>query len=67
MDAIFSIEAGFDLPIWIERVPSQGNAADVLSREVVAVLESARNVEVDAWEMCLLADVAAGLETPPKP
>ena len=37
MDFIFSIEAGFDLPIWIERGPSQSNPADVLSREVVTV------------------------------
>ncbi len=54
MDAIFSIEAGYELPIWIERVP--GNPANVLSREVVPVLGSARRVEVDPWEMwCLLA------------
>ncbi len=57
MDVIFDIEAGFDLQIWIARVPSQSNPADVLSREVVTALGSAKGVEVDPWEMlCLVAE-----------
>ena len=32
MDVIFDIEAGFDLPIWIERAPSQSNPADVFAK-----------------------------------
>ena len=47
MDVIFDIEAGFDLPVWIAWVPSQSNAADVLSREVVTALGRAKRVEVD--------------------
>ena len=47
MEVIFDIEAGFDLPVWIEWVPSQSNAADVLSREVVTALGRAKRVEVD--------------------
>ena len=50
MDVIFDIEAGFDLPVWIERVPSQSNPADVLSREVVTALGSVKRVEVDPAE-----------------
>ena len=47
----------FDLPSWIERVPSQSNLADVLSREAVTALGSAKRVEVDPWEMwCLVAE-----------
>ena len=57
MDVIFDNEAGFDLRVWIERVPSQSNLADVLSREVVTALGSAKRVEVDPWEMwCLAAE-----------
>ncbi len=57
MDVIFDIEARFDLPVWIERVPSQSNLAGVLSRKVVIVLGSAERVEVVPWEMwCLVAE-----------
>ena len=51
IDAVFDIEAGFDLPVWIERVPSQSNPADVLSREVVTAFGSAEKVEVDPCKM----------------
>ena len=54
MDVILSIEAEFNQPSWIERVLNQGNPADVLSREVVIVLGSAKRVEVDPWEMWCL-------------
>ena len=51
LNSIFEIEALFSLPVWIERVPSQSNPADMLSREVVASFGSATKVEVDPWEM----------------
>ena len=51
MHVIFDIEARCDLPVWIERVPSQSNPADILSREVVTVLGNAKRVEADPWEM----------------
>ena len=64
MEVIFSVESDFDLPIWIERVPSQSNPADILSREVVMFLGDAKGVEVDPREMwCLLAEVASNVET----
>ena len=37
LDLILDIEARFELPVWIERVPRQSNLADILSREVVTV------------------------------
>ena len=55
----FQVEEEFDLPVWSERVPSQSNPADVLSREIVTKFGEAEKVEVDPWEMwCLLAEVA---------
>ena len=51
LNSIFEIESLFSLPVWIERVPSQSNPADILSREVVTNLGSATKVEVDPWEM----------------
>ena len=51
MDVIFDIEARFEIPVWIERVPGQRNPADILSREVVIVLGEAKQVEVDPWQM----------------
>ena len=47
LNSIFEIEALFSLPVWIERVPSQSNPADILSREVVTSFGSAAKVEVD--------------------
>ena len=32
MDVIFDIESRFEVPVWIERVPSQSNPADILSK-----------------------------------
>ena len=53
----FDIEARFDLPVWIERLPSEINPAHVLSREVVTFLGSAKRVEVGPLEMwCLVAE-----------
>ena len=55
IEVIFQTEETFNLPVWIERVPSQSNLSDVLSRET----GEAERVEVDPWEMwCLLAEVA---------
>ena len=51
LNSIFEIEALFSLPVWIERVPSQSNPADILSREVVTSFGSAAKVEVVPWEM----------------
>ena len=67
LDTIFGIEAGFHLPVWIDRVPSQSNLADALSREVVTVLGSATKAEVDPWEVWnLTAKKLTGTVTPPK-
>ena len=51
MDVIFDIEARVEIPVWIERGPSQSNPADILSREVVTVLGDAKRAEVDPSEM----------------
>ena len=51
MDVIFDIEARFEIPVWIERVPGQSNLADILSRELITVLGDTKRVEVDPWEM----------------
>ena len=51
LNSIFEIESLFSLPVWIERVPSQRNPADILSRDVVTKLGSATKVEADPWEM----------------
>ena len=51
ISVIFRVEEEFDIPLWIERVPSHSNPSDVLSREVVSNFEGvervrARNLEV---------------------
>ena len=51
INVIFEVEEGFDIPLWIERVPSQSNPSDVLSREVVAVFEGAERVRVNPREI----------------
>ena len=51
LESIFQIESTFNLPVWIERVPSQSNPADLLSREVVTKFGDAAKIEVDPWEM----------------
>jgi len=38
---IFRVDEEFDIPLWIERVASQSNPSDVLSREVVSNFEGA--------------------------
>ena len=50
INIIFQVEE-FDIPVWIERVPSQSNASDILSRVTVMKLEGAEKAEVDLWEM----------------
>ena len=67
INIMFQVEE-FDLPVWIERVPSQSNPSDVLSREIVTKFGEAEKVEVDPWEMwCLLTEVAQHARTFPKP
>ena len=39
INIIFQLEEEFDVPLWIERVPSQSNPSDLLSRETVAECE----------------------------
>ena len=51
INIIFQVESDFDLPVWIERVPSQSNPSDILSRETVVEFEGAEEAEVDLWEM----------------
>ena len=51
MDVIFDIEARFEIPVWIKRVPSQSNPCDILSRVVATLLGDAKRVDVDPWEM----------------
>ncbi len=56
---IFHIEEESDIPVWIERVPSQSNPSDILSRETVLELEGAEKRKVNPWQMwSLLAEVA---------
>ena len=50
-NVIFKVEEEFDVPLWIERVPSQSNASDVLSRETVSEFEGAERVRVSPWEI----------------
>ena len=58
IDIIFQVEGDFDVPVWIERVPSQSNPFDILSRETVVKFEGAEKAEVDPWEMwSLLTEV----------
>ena len=51
INIIFQVEGDFDIPVWIERVPSPSNPADILSRETVVEFEGAEKAEVDPWEM----------------
>ena len=41
INVIFQVEGDFDAPVWIERVPSQSNRSDILSRETVVEFEVA--------------------------
>jgi len=47
IEVVFQVEESFDVPLWIERVPSQSDPADLLSREVVSKFGEAKRVEVD--------------------
>ena len=47
INLIFQTEKKFDLPVWIERVPSQSNPSDILSWEEVTKFEEAQKVELD--------------------
>ena len=51
INIIFQVESAFDVPVWIERVPSQSNPADILSRETVVEFEGAEKADVDPREM----------------
>ena len=58
INMIFQAEGDFDIPVWIERVPSKSNPSDILSRETVVDFEGAEKAEVDPWEMwSLLTEV----------
>ena len=58
INIIFQVEGDFDVPVWIERVPSQSNPSDIFSRETVVEFEGAEKAEVDPWEMwSLLTEV----------
>ena len=48
---IFQVEIDFDVPVWIERLPSQSNPSDILSREKVVAFKGAKKTEVDPKEM----------------
>ena len=48
---IFQVESDFDVPVWIETVPSQSKPSDILSRETVVEFRGAEKAEVDPWEM----------------
>ena len=58
INLILQVEGDFDVPVWIERVRSQRNPSDILSRETVVEFEGAEKAEVDPWEMwSLLTEV----------
>ena len=42
ISVIFQVEGDFNVPVWIERVPSQSNPSDILSREQLLSLEELR-------------------------
>eukprot|EP00435_Cladocopium_sp_Y103_P055827 s954_g18.t1 len=61
LNVIFDVETSFSIPIWIERVPSQSNPADIMSREELTEYFGADRAAVDLWEVwCLVADVTDG-------
>ncbi len=47
INLIFQVEEEFDIPVWIEMVPSQSNPSDILSRETVMMFEEAEKAKVD--------------------
>ena len=65
---IFQVESDFDVPVWIERVLSQSNPSDILSREKVAEFKGAKKTEVDPKEMrSLPTEQSSTTGTLPKP
>ena len=64
INIIFQVEEELDVPVWIERVPSQSNPSDILSRETVEKFGKAEKVQVDPWEMSKLVST---MMTSPKP
>ena len=56
------------MAVWIERVPSQSNPSDILSRETIVEFGGAEKAEVDPWEMwSLLTKLSSITGTLPKP
>ena len=51
ISVIFQVESDFDVPVWVERVATQSNPSDILSRETVVEFGGAEKAEVDPWEM----------------
>ena len=51
INIILQVEEEFNLPVWIERVPSQSNPADILSRETILEFKGAERFSVDPREM----------------
>ncbi len=51
INIIFQVEGDFDIPVWIQSVPSQSNPSDILSGETVVEFEGAEKADVDPWEM----------------
>ena len=49
INIIFQLEEEFDVPLWIERVPSQSNPSDLLSRETVDTLRRSREGQSMSW------------------
>ena len=47
ISVIFQVESDLDVPVWIERVPSQSNPSDILSGETVAEFGGAEKADVD--------------------
>ena len=62
IDIIFQVESGFDVQVWIERVPSQSNPADILSRETVVEFEGAEKAEVDPGEVWSLLTECSSIQ-----
>lgn len=51
INVIFKVEEEFHVLLWIEKVPSQSNPSDVLSKETVSEFEGAERVRVSPWEI----------------
>ena len=51
LERVFAVEEMFECQIWLERVPSQSNPADVLSRQVVFSYQSMPRSKVNLEEI----------------